>query len=38
MTTVPNNEVIIPLQNKNTVVRLQGTNTVHPEIDPMDEV
>ena len=38
MTTDSNDEVIVPLQNKNTTVPLQGTNTVHPEVDPADEV
>ena len=38
MTTVPNDEVVVPLQNENTVVLLQGTDTVHPEVDPADEV
>jgi len=38
MTTVPNDEVVVPLQNKNIVVPLQGTDTVHPEADPAGEV
>ena len=38
MTTLPNNEVVDPLQNKITVVPWQGTDTVHPEVDPADEV
>ena len=37
MTTIPNDEVVILLQHKNTVVSLQGTNIVHPEVDPADE-
>ena len=38
MTTVPNDEIVIPLQHKNTVVPLQGTYIVHPEVDPADDV
>ena len=38
MTTVPNDEVVVPLQNKNTIVPLQGTNTTHPKVDPADEI
>jgi len=38
MTTIPNDEVVIPLQNENTAVPLQGTDTVHLEVDPADEV
>jgi len=38
MTTVSNNEVVIPFQYENTVVPLQGIYTVHPIIDPADEV
>ena len=38
MTTVPNNEVDVSLQNENTIVPLQGTYTVHPEVDPADKV
>ena len=38
MTTIPNDEVVVPLQNENTVVPLKGTDTVHPEVDPADEV
>ena len=38
MTTVPNDEVVVPLQHENTVVPLQGTYTVHPELDSADEV
>ena len=38
MTTVLNDKVIVPLQNENIVVPLQGTFTVHLEVDPADEV
>jgi len=38
MTTVLNNKVVVPLQNENTVIHLQGTDTVHPEVDSADEV
>ena len=38
MTTVPNDEVVYPLQNENTVVSLQGKNTVHPDVVPAYEV
>ena len=30
MKTVLNDEVVVPLQNGNTAVPLQGTDTVHP--------
>jgi len=38
MTTVTNDEVVVLPQNENTVVPLQGTNTIHPKVDPTDEV
>ena len=38
MITVTNDEVVVLPQNENTVVPLQGTNTVHPDVDPTDEV
>ena len=38
MTTFSNDEVTVPLQNKNTVVPIQSTSIVHPEVDPADEV
>ena len=38
MIIVPNDEVIVPLQYENIVVPIQGTNTVHPEVDLTDEV
>jgi len=38
MTTIPNNKVVVPLQNENIVVPLQGTDTVHPALDPAGEV
>jgi len=38
MTTVPNDEVVVPHQNENTVAPFQGTYTVHPEVDFADEV
>jgi len=38
MTIVQNDEVVVSLQHENTVVPLQGTYTVHPEVDPTDEV
>jgi len=37
MRIVPNHEVV-PLQYENTVVPIQGTNTVHSEVDLADEV
>jgi len=36
--TVPNDEVVTPLQNENIVISLQGTDTIHPEVEPADEV
>jgi len=38
MTIIPNDEVIVLLQYENTVVPIQGTNTVHHEVNPADEV
>ena len=38
MTTVLNDEVVVPLQYENTVLPLQGTYTVHPKVNPADEV
>jgi len=38
MTTVPNDEVIVPLQYENTVVPLQGTYAVHLEVEPANMV
>ena len=38
MTTVSNDEVVVSLQNENIVVLLQGTDTIHPKVDPVDEV
>jgi len=38
MTTVLNNEVVVLLQNENAVVPLQGTDTIHHEVDPVDKV
>jgi len=38
ITVIPNDEVVVPLQDENTVVSLQDTYTVHPEVDPTDEV
>jgi len=38
MTTVLNDEVVILPQHENTVVPVQGTYIVHPEVDPSDEV
>jgi len=37
MTTVPNDKVVVPLQNENIVVLLQGTDTVHLEVDHTDD-
>ena len=34
MTNFPNDEIVVPLQDENTVTLLQGTNTIHPEVDP----
>ena len=38
MTTVPYDEVVVLPQHENIVVPLQGTNIVHSEVDPADEV
>ena len=38
MTTVPNDEVVVLLQHENTIVPLQGTDIVHPEVDSADKV
>ena len=38
MTIIPNDKVVVSLQDENTVASLQGTSTVHPEVDPADEV
>jgi len=38
MTTFSNDEVAVSLQDENTVVPLQDTDTVHPEVNPSDEV
>ena len=38
MTTVLNDEVVVPSQHENTVVPVQGTNIVHPEVDHADKV
>ena len=38
MTTVPNDEVDIPLQDENTVIPLRGIDIVHLKVDPVDEV
>jgi len=38
VTTVPNDEVVVPLQNVNIVIHLQGIDIVQPELDPVDEV
>ena len=35
---VPNDKVVVPLQNENTVAPLQGIDTVHPEVDLSDEI
>ena len=35
---VPNDEVVVSLQNENIVVPLQGADTGHPEVDPAGEV
>ena len=35
---VPNDKVVVPLQDENTVVSLQDTYTVHPEVYHADEV
>jgi len=38
MTIVPNDKVLVPLQDENTVPSLQRTYTVHPKVDHADEV
>ena len=38
VTTIPNDVAIISLQHKNTVAPVQGTNTVHSEVDLIDEL
>ena len=38
MITVPNDEAVVLPQHENTVVPLQGTNTVHPKVDPAGEI
>jgi len=38
MITVPNNEVIVPLQYEKIVIHLQGIYTVHLEVDSPDEI
>jgi len=38
MTIIPNDELVVPLQDENIVVPLQDTDTVHHEVDPADEV
>ena len=38
MTIISNDKVVVPLQDENTVVSLQGTYTVHPEVDSADKV
>jgi len=38
MTIVPNDKVVVPLQDENTVASLQDTYTVHPEVDHAGEV
>jgi len=37
MTIVPNDKIVAPFQDENTVVPLQGTDTVHPKVDPTDK-
>jgi len=37
-TIVSNDEVVVLPQHENIVIPLQGTNIVHPEVDPVDEV
>ena len=32
------NDVVVLLQYENIVVSLQGTYTVHPEVDSVDEI
>ena len=38
MTTVPNDKVVVLPQHENTVVPLQGTYIVYPEVDHVDGV
>jgi len=38
MITIQNDKVVVLLQHENTVVPLQGTYTVHPEVDSADDV
>ena len=38
MITVPNDKVVVPLQDENTVASLQDTYTVHLEVDHAGEV
>ena len=38
MIIVSNDEVIVSLQHENTFVTIQRTNTVHPKVDPGDEI
>jgi len=38
MTIVPNDEVVVLPQHENTVIRLQGIDIIHPEVDPANEV
>ena len=38
MTIVLNDKVVVLLQDETTVVSLQGTCTVHPEVDHADKV
>jgi len=38
MTIVQNDEVVVSLQYENTIAPLQGTYTIHLEIDSADEV
>ena len=38
MTIILKNEVVVTLQNKNTVVPLYSTDTVYPKVDSAGEV
>ena len=38
MTIVPNDKVVVPLQDENTVASLEGSYTVHPEVDDVGKV
>jgi len=38
MTTIPNDKVVALLQNENTVLLLQSTDTVHSEVNRADKV